>query len=150
MPEIDGLEMLKQLRQHPQLKDITVIFVSANSQFAEQLKTSQLKFEGFLSKPIDYNQLLESLQTHLQLQWIFLESEQKSDLASLVAPPQDKLLELWELAQIGDIEELSEQINSLEKLESQYLPFVNKIRKLVKSCEVNQLIKLLEYVRENP
>ncbi len=147
MPEMDGLEMLQQLRQHPQLKDTTVIFVSANSQFAEQLQTSKLKFEDFLSKPIDFSQLLKSLQTHLQLQWLFPESSTESDSASLVAPPQEKLLELWELAQLGDLGELSKQINSLEKLDSQYLPFVNKVSKLVETCQQNQLIKFLGVCR---
>ena len=150
MPEMDGLEMLRKLRQHPQLKETKVIFVSANSQFAEKLKISQLKFEDFLSKPVDFSQLLKSLQTHLQLQWLFPESTKESDSASLVAPPQEKLLKIWELAQIGDMGELKKQINSLEKLDCQYLSFVNKVRKLVESFNQNQLIEFLEYVRDNP
>ena len=150
MPEMDGLEMLKQLRQHPQLKNIMVIFVSANSQFAEQLKTSQLQFEDFLSKPVDFNQLLQSLQTHLHLQCLFPESVQESDSVSLVAPPQETLTKLWDLAKMGDMGELEEQINSLEQLDSQYLPFVNKARKLVESFNQNQLIKFLEYIGDSP
>ena len=150
MPEMDGLEMLQQLRQHPQLKETKVIFVSANSQLTEQLQTSKLKFEGFLSKPVDFSQLLKSLQTHLHLQWLFSESAKESDCASLVAPPQEKLLKLWELAHMGDMGELEEQINSLEKLDSQYLPFVNKVRKFVNSCQQNQLIKFLKYFRDIP
>ncbi len=150
MPEMDGLEMLQQLRQHSQLQETKVIFVSANSQFREQLQTSQLQFEDFLSKPINFNQLLQSLQTHLHLQWLFPESAKESDSASLVAPPQEKLLKLWDLAQIGDMGEIEEQINSLEQLDSQYLPFINKVRKLVESFNQNQLIKFLEYVRDSP
>ena len=150
MPEMDGLEMLQQLRQHPQLKETKVIFVSANSQLTEQLQTSKLKFEGFLSKPLDFSQLLKSLQTHLHLQWLFPEIDNESDCASLVAPPQEKLLRLWELAHMGDMGELEEQINSLEKLDSQYLPFVNKVRKFVNSCQQNQLIKFLKYFRDIP
>ena len=149
MPEMDGLEMLQQLRQHPQLQETKVIFVSANSQFREQLQTSQLQFEDFLSKPINFNQLTKSLQTHLHLQWLFSESEPESDSASLVAPPQEILLKLWELAEMGDIAEIETQINSLEQLDSQYLPFVHKVRKLVESFNQNQLIKFLEYVRDS-
>ena len=150
MPEMNGLEMLKHLRQNPQLTETKVIFVSANSQFAEQLKTSQLQFEDFLSKPVDFNQLLQSLQTHLHLQCLFPESVQESDSVSLVAPPQETLTKLWDLAKMGDMGELEEQINSLEQLDSQYLPFVNKARKLVESFNQNQLIKFLKYIGDSP
>ncbi|MDJ0687236.1 MAG: response regulator [Xenococcaceae cyanobacterium MO_188.B32] len=150
MPEMDGLEMLQQLRQHSQLKETKVIFVSANSQFAEKLQISRLEFEDFLSKPVDFNKLLQSLQTHLHLQWLFHEDTKESDSASLVAPPQEKLLKLWELAQMGDMGELESQINSLEQLAPEYLPFVNKVRKLVESFNQNQLIKFLEHIRDSP
>ena len=150
MPEMDGLEMLKQLRQHPQLKETKVIFVSANSHFAEQLQTSQLQFEDFLSKPVDFDQLLQSLQTHLRLQWLFPESAKESDSVSLVAPPQKTLSKLWDLAKMGDMGELEEQINSLEQLDAQYLPFLHKVRKLVESFNQNQLIKFLEHIRDSP
>ncbi|MGK7936948.1 MAG: response regulator, partial [Xenococcaceae cyanobacterium] len=146
MPEMDGIEMLQQLRQHPQLKETKVIFVSANSHLAEQLQTSQLQFEDFLSKPVDFNQLLQSLQTHLRLQWLFPESAKESDSVSFVAPPQETLSTLWDLAKMGDMGELEAQINSLEQSNSQYLPFVNKVRKLVESFNQNQLIKFLEEV----
>ena len=148
MPEMNGREMLQQLRQHPQLQETKVIFVSANSQFREQLQTSQLQFEDFLDKPVDFNQLLQSLQTHLQLQWVFPESTGEADSASLVAPPPEKLLTLWELAEMGDIAAIESQINSLEQLDSQYLPFVHQVRKLVESFQQNQLIKFLENLRD--
>lgn len=150
MPEMDGLEMLKQLKQHSQLKETKVIFVSANSQFVEKLQISQLGFEDFLSKPVDFNTLIQSLQAHLHLQWLFPENAQESDSASLEAPPQEQLLKLWNLAQIGDMGELETQINSLEQLDSQYLPFVKKVRQLVENFNQNQLIKFLEYVRDIP
>ena len=149
MPEMDGREMLQQLRQHPQLQETKVIFISANSQFREQLQTSQLRFEDFLDKPVDFNQLLPSLQTHLHLQWLFPESTGEADSASLVAPPPEKLLTLWELAEMGDIAAIESQINSLEQLDSQYLPFVHQVRKLVESFQPNQLIKLLENLRDH-
>ena len=149
MPEMNGREMLQQLRQQPQLQETKVIFVSANSQFREQLQTSQLQFEDFLDKPVDFNQLIQSLQTHLLLQWLFPESEHQSDSTALVPPPQEQLLKLWELAQMGDMGELETQINSLEQLDSQYLPFVHQVRKLVESFQQNQLIKLLENLRDH-
>ena len=148
MPEMDGLEMLQQLRQHPQLQETKVIFVSANSQFKEQLQTSQLQFEDFLSKPINFNQLTKSLQTHLHLQWLFPESAKESDSTSLVSPPQEQLQKLWELAQMGDMGELETQINSLEQSDAQYLPFIHKVRPWVESFQQNQLIKFLENLRD--
>ena len=67
----------------------------------------------------------------------------------MVVPSQETLSKLWDLAQMGDMGELEKQINSLEQLDSQYLPFVNKARKLVESFNQNQLIKFLECVVED-
>ena len=144
MPEMNGLEMLQKLRQHPQLRKTKVIFVSANSSFTKQLHTSKLEFEDFLSKPVDLNKLLESLQNHLHLEWLFPKSDRQSDSAPLVAPPQEQIVELWELVQIGDMAGLAEQVHSLEELDSQYCSFVNKVSKLVENCNQNQLIKFLQ------
>ncbi len=66
MPGIDGLEVMRQMKQDPRLADIPVIFVSANAQ--ETAKRAALSAGGkfFLEKPFESRALLEAIQRVLE------------------------------------------------------------------------------------
>ncbi len=138
MPVMDGKEMITKIKQQPQFRDTVIIMISANSQLI--LKPSELDCHGFLSKPVNLEQLLKLLESHLQLDWKFGESTIEPDnLSTLVAPPQQELIKLLELADLGDMEATQEQINSLEALDSQYIPFAKEVQKLAATFQQHQL-----------
>ncbi len=66
MPGIDGLEVMRQMKQDPRLADIPVIFVSANAQ--ETAKRAALGAGGqfFLEKPFESRALLEAIRRVLE------------------------------------------------------------------------------------
>ncbi len=66
MPGIDGLEVMRQMKQDPRLTNIPVIFVSANAQ--ETAKRAALGAGGqfFLEKPFESRALLEAIQRVLE------------------------------------------------------------------------------------
>ncbi len=66
MPGIDGLEVMRQMKQDPRLTNIPVIFVSANAQ--ETAKRAALNAGGkiFLEKPFESRALLEAIQRVLE------------------------------------------------------------------------------------
>ncbi len=66
MPGIDGLEVMRQMKQDPRLADIPVIFVSANAQ--ETAKRAALNAGGqfFLEKPFESRALLEAIRRVLE------------------------------------------------------------------------------------
>ena len=66
MPGIDGLEVMRQMKQDPRLANIPVIFVSANAQ--ETAKRAALNAGGkiFLEKPFESRALLEAIQRVLE------------------------------------------------------------------------------------
>ena len=66
MPGIDGVEVMRRMKQDPQLADIPVIFVSANAQ--ETAKRAALGAGGkiFLEKPFESRALLEAIQCVLE------------------------------------------------------------------------------------
>ena len=55
MPGIDGREAYRQLRSHPELRDIPVVMMSA----AVQSHGLDPSIAGFMAKPFDLNQLVE-------------------------------------------------------------------------------------------
>lgn len=66
MPVMDGYELNERLKKHPDLKGIPVIAVSASAMKEEIEKIRQCKFEGILSKPVSYNELMIEVQKYIK------------------------------------------------------------------------------------
>ena len=141
MPVMDGKEMTERIRQHPQLQNTVVLMVSANVQSI--LNSSDIQCDGFLAKPLDLEQLQRLLAKHLHLDWQILTPEVEST-DELIFPPEDELIKLLELVNLGDMETLLDEINSLATRDSQYIPLIKKVRQLAESCQQDRLERLLK------
>ncbi|MBC9929212.1 hybrid sensor histidine kinase/response regulator [Chitinophaga qingshengii] len=64
MPGLSGEMLLKRMKQHPTLKSIPVLIVSASESFTESHAIA-LGAAGFLKKPIDFGELCLALAKHL-------------------------------------------------------------------------------------
>jgi len=62
MPEMDGIEVLKKLRENPTTAHIPVVFLTGVNDAAKIQKALALKPEGYLLKPIDKNILLNKIK----------------------------------------------------------------------------------------
>lgn len=51
MPEMDGMELLKRLRENPELKNLPVIFLSAKTGIDTQVSALEAGAEVFVTKP---------------------------------------------------------------------------------------------------
>ncbi len=68
MPGIDGFEVCRQLKAEKLTKDIPVIFMTAISETVNKVKGFQLGAVDFVTKPIEQEEVLARIQTHLHLQ----------------------------------------------------------------------------------
>ena len=143
MPVMDGKEMVRRIKQQHQFRDTVIIMISANSKLI--LKPSEVDCHGFLSKPVNLEALMNLLNSHLQLEWETGEFALVLDsLSKLVTPPQQELIKLLELADLGDMDSINEQINYLETLDSKYRSFAQEVRKLAVNFQQQQLENLIE------
>jgi signal transduction histidine kinase len=71
MPGMDGLELIRQLRQVPALKKVAVIAASASVSEAHQQNSLKAGAQAFIAKPIQVKALLNLLQQHLLLTWVY-------------------------------------------------------------------------------
>ena len=62
MPQMDGYEACRRLKQDPSLRDIPVIFLTAKSQEREVKKGLSLGAVGYLIKPFNPMSLAEEIQ----------------------------------------------------------------------------------------
>jgi hemerythrin len=65
MPEMDGFETCRQLKENPDTKSIPVIFITANRKMENELRGLELGAVDFLTKPISRPILLMRVRNHL-------------------------------------------------------------------------------------
>ncbi len=69
MPGLDGFEAVKQIRQIPEMA--TQPIFSASAYETDQEKSRQAGCDAFLAKPVDEQTLLNLLENHLPVDWIY-------------------------------------------------------------------------------
>ncbi|MGD9163982.1 MAG: HD domain-containing protein, partial [Chromatiales bacterium] len=67
MPEMDGFEVCRRLKQVPNTKEVPVIFVSALSATEEKVLGFELGAVDFVTKPYQRDELLARVHTHLEV-----------------------------------------------------------------------------------
>ena len=104
MPEMDGLEATRRLRELPAFKDVPIIAMSASVSASDSEKFLAAGMNAFSPKPIDVDRLLGQIATVLQLDWVYElpEEESSSELDAseevLVVPPRQEMEVLYRLA----------------------------------------------------
>ena len=68
MPRLDGFEVCRQLQAKASTRDIPVIFMSALHEVVNKVKGFQLGAVDYLTKPIDREEVLVRIKTHITLQ----------------------------------------------------------------------------------
>ncbi|NHC10086.1 response regulator [Stutzerimonas degradans] len=63
LPQMDGVELLRQLAERIDLSDVPVVFLTGNLQFEEHDELSRLGMRAVLHKPFDPLQLATQLRT---------------------------------------------------------------------------------------
>jgi CheY-like chemotaxis protein len=68
MPQLDGFSSLAKLRAHPQTANIPVVAVTAFAMDPERHRAEVAGFNGYVSKPVDFQLLLRTIQHLLSKQ----------------------------------------------------------------------------------
>ena len=63
MPKLDGIEVLKEIRKSKEYKNIPVIILTSSKMESDIVKSYELGANGFVVKPIDFNQFVESIKS---------------------------------------------------------------------------------------
>ena len=159
MPVMDGHEMLAQLRLSPELSpDLKVIVSSASVFESDRQKSLQAGANDFLPKPIQKDVLLQTLQRHLDLEWVYEQQATPATKARIVIDkatlipqshpiippsPQDVAI-LHDLSRKGLINDLLQEIERIEQLDTKFLPFAKTLREYAKGFKLKQIKNFIE------
>jgi PAS domain S-box-containing protein len=86
MPELDGFGLLKKVRNHPDLKAIPVIFLSARAGEEASVEGLDAGADDYLVKPFSAKELIVRVTNHLRLNQIRRETEQQFYQLFMQAP----------------------------------------------------------------
>ncbi|MBD2743567.1 hybrid sensor histidine kinase/response regulator [Coleofasciculus sp. FACHB-1120] len=164
MPEMNGFETTRRIRQSPELKEVIVIGTSASVFDFDLNKSKEAGCNDFLPKPVRIPELLEKLQLHLGLEWVYEEDENQLETVhkkenyqfksqgsqhSFVAPSAEEISALFDLAMKGDLKGIVERSDQLEELDIKYAPFSGELRQLAKGFQVKKIREFLRNVGKN-
>jgi len=152
MPEIemDGFELISQLRQSPVFKEKIIIASSASVYESDKKKSLAVGSNAFLPKPIQIETLFEQLQYHLNITWVYgkiqvtAEENYISQSIPMVFPPLEKMKMLYELSMMGNLKELKKQVAILAESDVKLKPFVIKMQDFINKYQVSELIEWFE------
>ena len=65
MPEMDGFESIRKIRQNPGFKNIPIIAITAKAMAGDREKCIQAGASDYISKPVDMDQLISLLRIWL-------------------------------------------------------------------------------------
>ena len=152
MPVLDGFEMMRQLRRLPEFQAVPIIACSASVYNIDRQKSIQAGSNDFLSKPVVLENLLEKLQLHLGLEWIYEENnpqlqperEHVAQTITIVPPAAEVLARLYDLVRQGLVFQVEQEAAILEQENAEFVPFCRKILQFAQDFEVEKILHFLE------
>ncbi|MCG9884921.1 MAG: ATP-binding protein [Cyanobacteria bacterium] len=85
LPDCKGDTLIGQMRNLPHLKSTPIIVWSASVFLSDRERSLQAGATDFLAKPLQAAELFEQLHRHLQLEWIYSETEVKGSASLTMA-----------------------------------------------------------------
>lgn len=154
MPHQDGCEMLQAIRQLPSIHDVPIIMSSASVSEGDQLRSLEAGCNDFLVKPVQLEELLKKLQSHLNLEWVeesSLETEAnpstlEAQTTAIVYPSQETIRRLSDLANKGSVFEIMDEISVIQSIDLKYNDFCQKILDWSEKFEIDKIQAFLQAI----
>jgi len=71
LPKIDGLEVLRRLRQEKHTRLIPTVVLTTSDEEADRVQSYHLGANSFIRKPVDFTQFTEAIR-HIGIYWLIL------------------------------------------------------------------------------
>jgi PAS domain S-box-containing protein len=148
MPEVDGFELIKRVRESENFKDLIIIVSSASVFETDQYRSLEAGANAFIAKPVQATELLQNLQQYLELEWVYEANEAPlaigSDTNELISPPATSMEILYELAMKGNFREIVNQAVLLEQIDPKYIPFTKRLHQMAKDFQDEEILRFIQ------
>ncbi len=83
MPQMNGYDVCRQLKQDPQTQDIPIIFLSALYEVMDKVQAFKVGGVDYITKPFQLEEVLARIQTHLTILRLQQQLREKNQLLEL-------------------------------------------------------------------
>jgi CheY-like chemotaxis protein len=160
LPDMDGLVALSRIQDQFLKEDRTpppFVMISDHARVEDRNACLAAGAVDVLSKPIRFMDILEVLQKHLSLEWIYGDQkkaapEEPLDSGEAIQlPPEPVLRQLLDFARAGDVRKLRETAAYMRGQEPQLDRFCRVVSGLCANYQMNALVEFLQkHVNINP
>jgi len=71
LPKVDGLEVLRRLRDNPETQQVPVVVLTTSREERDIVESYRLGVNSYIVKPVDFSQFTDVVQ-HLGMYWLVL------------------------------------------------------------------------------
>lgn len=114
MPEMDGYEVCRRVKESPQLRDIPIIFISASGDTSDKVEAFQTGGVDYVTKPFRLEEVSARVDTHLKLSRLQRELEQ-----------HNRSLEDLVRERTAELAEAHDRLSLLDRAKSDFLQLIS-------------------------
>jgi CheY-like chemotaxis protein len=71
LPKVDGLEVLRRIKNDPRTKAIPIVILTSSQEEPDIVESYQLGVNSYIVKPVDFDKFFDAV-SHLGLYWMLL------------------------------------------------------------------------------
>ncbi len=145
MPKVDGFAAAADLKRQPEFRHIPVVAVTASIAEGDIFRRRCLEngFCDYIHKPFSTVELLEIMSGHLKIELIYSKIKTAAEQEDIVLPPKELLDALDALAEVGEIQGLSDKIAEIAQMEAgKYQSFARRAQELADEFNFTSLLDL--------
>ena len=146
MPKVDGFIAAADLKRQPEFRHIPIVAVTASIAEGDIFRRRCLEngFCDYIHKPFSAAELLEIMAVQLNVELIYSDLKTAAKEEDIILPPKKLLDELDALAELGEIQGLSEKITEIALMESgKYQAFARRAQELAEDFNFTSLLDLV-------
>ncbi len=167
MPEMDGYEATKRLKDNPNTADIPIIALTASVALNKKAKIEAHGFDGFLAKPVNISDLLRELSCYLKSSQNVVAPQEAAptevvetlnlenivNLSELREKVEKEVMPLWEETSVGiQINVATELAEKMIKLGNEYnvAVFIHYGESLLENIDTFEIVRIEKAIEELP
>ncbi|WP_281166965.1 ATP-binding protein [Baaleninema simplex] len=158
MPALDGFELIRRVRQTPQLQGVKILAWSASVLEQDHYSSFEAGADDFIAKPIRAEEAIDKLGYLMKLEWQYAEKEvsetyednsrsndiqESPDDRDLVFPPEEELAGLVHSIRRGALRKADKHARALARSQPELEPFADRVSQLVKQFDEKRLLQFL-------
>lgn len=68
LPRVDGLEVLRQLKEHPEFRRIPIVVLTTSAENEDVARAYELGVNSYIVKPVDFDKFME-VASQIEIYW---------------------------------------------------------------------------------